>query len=63
MSECQHPDIEYDPGNYVPPYGWEQHPGHYCVDCGEGIDPDEMEERTAPDPDLARQEQKEDGLC
>ena len=39
--ECAHDVVEFDPGNKVPPYGWEQYPGWYCTTCGEQIDEDE----------------------
>ena len=39
--ECSHPDVEYDPGNYVPPFGWELWPGWFCQDCGLEIEQDE----------------------
>lgn len=39
--ECGHDVVEFDPGNRVPPYGWEQYPGWYCTTCGEQIDEDE----------------------
>lgn len=35
---CAHDVVEFDPGNRVPPYGWEQYPGWYCTTCGEQID-------------------------
>lgn len=40
MSECLHPeeDREFSAGNWVPPYGWEQWPGLYCLQCGEMLD-------------------------
>jgi hypothetical protein len=38
---CAHDVVEFDPGNKVPPYGWEQYPGWYCTDCGQQIDEDE----------------------
>lgn len=41
--DCAHDNVEYDPGNYVPPFGWEQHPGMFCVDCGDEIEPEEIE--------------------
>jgi hypothetical protein len=49
--ECPHDDVEFEPGNHVPPFGWEIHPGYYCTNCGEMVDRDEPDE---PDPDLAR---------
>jgi|GEM_PF-6279678 len=60
MAECEHPieSREYDPGNYVPPFGWELYPGWFCMDCSEELDPDDF----GPDPDLARDEKKEAGL-
>lgn len=36
--ECQHENVEFDPGNHVPPYGWEIRPGLYCLDCGDMVD-------------------------
>ncbi len=33
MDTCRH-EFEYDPGNYIPPFGWEQPPGMFCVNCG-----------------------------
>lgn len=64
MSECQHPEKsrEYDPGNWVPPYGWEQYPGWYCHDCGEMLEDDEVTHRGEPDPDLARKYELEDEM-
>ena len=49
--ECQHENVEYDPGNYVPPFGWEQYPGMYCLDCGEAMEDDEVDYPGAPGPD------------
>lgn len=62
MSEpqgCSHPaeSREFEAGNYVPPFGWEIHPGWYCGDCGEMLDPEEIED--GPDPDLLRKAEKE----
>lgn len=59
MSECQHPEEswEYDPGNWVPPYGWEQWPGWYCHDCGDTLD--EKEWGLDEDPDVEYKYRKE----
>lgn len=46
VNECPHDNTEYDPGNYIPPYGWEQQPGVFCLDCGELVD----EEYDVPEP-------------
>ena len=35
--ECEHNDREYQEGNYIAPFGWEQYPGWYCWDCEEMI--------------------------
>lgn len=37
-SECPHVEVEFDPGNKIPPYGWETEPGWYCTTCGEQVD-------------------------
>jgi hypothetical protein len=55
--ECPHENKEFDPGNHVPPYGWETYPGVYCLDCGEMLSDDEGVDEI--DPDLARKAQKE----
>lgn len=49
--ECKHETVEYDPGNYVPPFGWEQHPGMFCLDCGQQMEDDEVDYPGAPGPD------------
>lgn len=61
MAECGHPEDkrEFESGNYVPMYGWEIYPGWYCMDCGEMLDIEEE----GPDPDMARDIQKESGTC
>lgn len=51
MDECKHDNVEWDPGNHVPPYGWEIYPGYYCHDCGQMVPDREPEER---DHDLDR---------
>ena len=56
--DCPHETVEWDPGNHVPPYGWEIYPGYYCMDCGESIDREGMED---VDPDLEWKYQKENG--
>lgn len=43
--DCTHPEVEYDEGNYVPPFGWELHPGWFCVDCSEELPQEDIEER------------------
>ena len=43
VNECPHENAEYDGGNYVPPFGWEQRPGMFCVDCGEEVEQEEIE--------------------
>ena len=60
--ECPHENVEWEEGNYVPPYGWEISPGHYCIDCGEMVDPDEASYSTANDPDLDRKYELEDEM-
>lgn len=47
--ECTHENVDYDPGNHVPPFGWEQYPGWFCEDCGEEVEAPE------PDPDEGRE--------
>ena len=37
---CAHDVVEFDPGNKVPPYGWEQYPAGIAP-RGEQIDEDE----------------------
>lgn len=32
---CLHDAVEHEPGNHIPPYGWETQPGWYCTECGE----------------------------
>lgn len=49
--ECKHENVEFEEGNYVPPYGWEISPGHYCLDCGEMVEYDEVDYPGAPGPD------------
>lgn len=63
MDECQHPEEsrEWDEGNHVPPYGWEQYPGWYCLDCGEMLEGGEPYS-TLNDPDYARQAELEDEM-
>jgi len=41
--DCPHDNTEYDAGNYVPPFGWEQRPGVFCLDCGEEIEVEDEE--------------------
>lgn len=41
--DCSHDNTEYDPGNYIPPFGWEQRPGVFCLDCGEEIEVEDEE--------------------
>lgn len=41
--DCPHENTEYDPGNYDPPFGWEQRPGVFCLDCGAEIEQEEVE--------------------
>lgn len=53
--DCTHEEIEFDPGNHVPGYGWEIYPGHYCLDCGEQVEEPVYE----PDPDLENDLAKE----
>lgn len=36
--ECTHEDAYWEPGNYVPPFGWEQYPSWVCEDCGEAVE-------------------------
>ena len=38
---CPHEVTEFVEGNYVPPFGWEQYPGHFCIECGESVEVDE----------------------
>lgn len=63
--ECPHENTTYDPGNYIPPFGWEQRPGMFCDDCGEEIEPeyDDVEPEyddgyydVTPDPEELREE-------
>jgi hypothetical protein len=42
--ECKHENTTYDPGNYLPPFGWEQHPGMFCDECGEEIEQEDITE-------------------
>lgn len=36
--ECEHRDVYFEAGNYIPPYGWETYPGWFCEDCGQEIE-------------------------
>lgn len=57
--ECPHENVEWEEGNYVPPYGWEISPGHYCIDCGEIVDaPYSIHD----DPDFDRKYELEDEM-
>lgn len=47
--ECTHENVEWDPGNHVPPFGWEQYPGWFCEDCREEVD-DPNNDDDIPDP-------------
>lgn len=48
--DCTHENKDYDPGNHVPPYGWEIYPGWYCTDCGEMLDIRDKPDMTPPGP-------------
>jgi len=41
VNECPHDNTSWDPGNYLPPFGWEQPPGMFCDDCGEQMEEEE----------------------
>lgn len=43
---CEHPfgHVYFEPGNYIHPYGWEQHPAWVCDLCGESVEPDPDDE-------------------
>lgn len=58
--DCPHERIEFDPGNHVPGFGWEIHPGYYCFDCGAMVD-DPQPENDEPDPDLLHKIRQEEG--
>ena len=52
--ECDHLEDsrDYYHGNYIAPYGWEQFPGWYCIDCGEMVGepgPDFQDDRVEVD--------------
>lgn len=57
--ECPHENVEWEDGNYVPPYGWEISPGHYCIDCGEMVDEPYS---IRNDPDFDRKYELEDEM-
>lgn len=59
--ECEHPEEmrEYDPGNYVPPYGWEQTPTWFCILCNTPLDLDDEPYCFATDPDFQNKYEKE----
>lgn len=59
--ECDHPEKsrEYDEGNYVPGFGWEQWPGWYCHDCNEMLDEEEVTYAGGTDPDFEIKYEKE----
>lgn len=64
MGECLHENRDYDPGDYVAPYGWDTYPGWYCADCGAMVDSDGESVPYNPftDGDLAYKEKLEDEM-
>ncbi len=58
MTKCQHENVEFEGGNYVPPFGWEIYPGYYCLDCGQMMSDEEVGVGE-PDPDLEYKARKE----
>ena len=38
QDDCPHDNVSWDPGNYLPPFGWEQSPGMFCDDCGKEME-------------------------
>jgi hypothetical protein len=42
QDDCPHDNVSYDPGNYLPPFGWEQTPGMFCDDCGKEMEEEEV---------------------
>lgn len=42
QEDCPHDNVSWDPGNYLPPFGWEQPPGMFCDDCGEQMEEEDI---------------------
>jgi hypothetical protein len=44
QDDCPHDNTSWDPGNYLPPFGWEQSPGMFCDDCGKEMEEEDITE-------------------